>query len=261
MQGADILDQRDPIGKPFAGSLMFHGGLLALILVSPFLAPKPITLGDHNSHSGQVGVSLVKSIPIPQRDGRVNRIANDTQTVVPMEPQPKVTPKPVVKEIPIPKDAIKIPTQEKPKPKKRETPSALPYLSDEPMPKNQVYSRTAPALKSEMMGMQGQNGIGTGPSNPFGDQFGWYATQLKERIAQKWNRANVTAAPHATVLLEILFERDGNIKEVKMIKPSGSYTLDTSAQRAVLDANPLPPFPRGFNFTSVKYDLTFGLDQ
>ena len=68
-------------------------------------------------------------------------------------------------------------------------------------------------------------------------------------------------SPVSNFPLEILFLRDGTVQEVKIMKPSGSYTLDNSAYRAVLDANPLPPFPRGFNFSSVKYDLTFGLDQ
>jgi TonB family protein len=262
MPGADILDQRDPLGKPFVGSLLFHGGLLALILVSPYLIPKPIIIGDPNRHSGSIGVNIIKSIPIPQREGPVNRVANDTKSMVPEKPEPKVAPKPVVKEkLPEP-DAIRIPTREKVKPKRIErAETSNPYRPEEPYKQNQVYSNVPQAAKSELYGMQGNNGIGEGPANPFGEQFGWYATQLKDRIAQKWNRANVTAAPHAICILEIIFLRDGSIQSVKVLKPSGSYTLDTSAQRAVLDANPLPPFPRGFNFSSVQYDLSFGLQQ
>lgn len=262
MPGADILDQRDPLGKSLTGSLLFHGGLVALILAAPYLSPKPIMLGDPTHHSGAIGVSMVKTIPIPQRDGPVNRVANDTQTVAPQKPEPKVEPKPVVKEK-IPENAIPIPTHEKktkPKRIEREV-TSNPYRPEEPYKKNQLYSDTPQAMKSPDYGMQGNNGIGEGPANPFGEQFGWYATQLKDRIAQKWNRSGVTAAPRATVLLEIIFLRDGTIQSVKVLKPSGSYTLDTSAQRAVLDANPLPPFPRGFNFSSVQYDLSFGLEQ
>ena len=261
MRGVDILDQRDPLGKPFAGSLLFHGGLLALVVVSPFLLPKPVRLGDPSQHSGAIGVSMVKTIPIPQREGPVNRVANDTQSTVPQKPaEAKPVPKPVVKEkLPDP-DAIRISKSERKKPKRVEQATSA-YRPEEPYKRNQIYSETPQAMKAPEYGMQGTNGIGAGPANPFGEQFGWYAAQLRDRIAQKWNRANVTAAPRATVLLEILFLRDGTVQEVKIMKPSGSYTLDNSAYRAVLDANPLPPFPRGFNFSSVKYDLTFGLDQ
>ena len=64
-----------------------------------------------NRHSGTIGVNVVKTIPIPQREGPVNRVANDTKSMVPQKPEPKVAPKPVVKEkLPEP-DAIRIPTE------------------------------------------------------------------------------------------------------------------------------------------------------
>ncbi len=109
MAGIDILDQRDPLGKPLTGSLLFHGGLLALILATPYLVPHTVMLGDPNHHSGTIGVSVVKTVPIPQREGPVNRVANDTQATAPQKPEPKVEPKPVVKEKLPPPDAIAIP--------------------------------------------------------------------------------------------------------------------------------------------------------
>jgi len=262
MPGADILDQRDPMGKPLTGSLLFHGGLLAAILVAPHLLPKPIMLGSPTHNSGSIGVNVVKTIPIPQREGPLNRVANDTQSVAPQKPEPKVAPKPVVKEKAPPVNAIPIPSRAKEKHKKVEkAATSNPFLPDVPYKKNQVFSDTPQAMKAPEFGIQGTNGIGVGPANPFGDQYGWYAQQIFDRVGQKWNRADVTSLPHAHAIVRFTLLRDGTIQNLKLLQPSGSYTLDTSAQRAVLDAVPLPQFPRGFAYNSISVDLNFELQQ
>ena len=262
MPGADILYQRDPMGKPLTGSLLFHGALLALVLVSPHLMPKTILLGSPTHNSGSIGVNVVKSIPIPQREGAINRVANDTQSIVPQKPEPKVTPKPVAKEKTPPVNAIQIPSKVKEKRKKVErAATSNPFLPDEPYKKNQVFSDTPQAMKAPEFGIQGTNGIGVGPANPFGEQYGWYAQQIFDRVGQKWIRSDVTSRPHARAVVQFLLLRDGSVENVKLIQPSGSYTLDTSAQRAVLDAVPLPPFPRGFPYKSISVDLNFELQQ
>ena len=262
MQGADILDVREPLGKSLMGSLLFHSGLVVLIVGIPYLAPHRVMLGDPTHRSGSIGVSVVKTIPIPQREAPVNRVANDTQTLAPQQPEPKVEPKPAVKEKVPPPEAIPIPTREKTKPKRVERhATSNPYRPVEPYKKNQVFSETPQALKSELYGLQGTNGIGVGPANPFGEQFGWYAQQIFDRVGQKWNRADVTSRPRARAVVRFLLLRDGLVQDVKLIQSSGSYTLDTSAQRAVLDAVPLPQFPRGFPYNSVSVELNFELQQ
>jgi protein TonB len=262
MPGTEILDQHDPMGKPLTGSLLFHGALLAFVLVSPHLLPKTILLGSPTHNSGTIGVNVVKTIPIPQREGAINRVANDTQSTVPQKPEPKVAPKPVLKEKAPPPDAIKIPSKNKDKHKKVErAATSNPFLPTEPYKPNQVFSEAPQAMKAPEFGIQGTNGIGVGPSNPFGEQYGWYAQQIFDRVGQKWNRADVTSRAHARAIVQFLLLRDGSVQNVKLIQPSGSYTLDTSAQRAVLDAVPLPPFPRGFPYNSISVDLNFELQQ
>lgn len=258
MPGTDILDQRDPLGIPFTESLLFHAGILALILVAPALMPKRFLIGDQTHNSGAIGVSMVKTIPIPQRAGPENRIANDTRSIVPQPPEPKA--KPAVKEKAPPPDAIKIPTRQKEKPKKMASNKDL-FLPKELYKPNQLFSQTPQAMKSSDFGIQGNNGIGVGPANPFGEQYGWYAQQIFDRVGQKWNRADVTSRPHAQTIVHFMLLRDGTIQDLKLVQPSGSYTLDTSAQRAVLDAVPLPPLPRGITKNSIPVDLTFELQQ
>jgi len=116
-------------------------------------------------------------------------------------------------------------------------------------------------MKAPEFGIQGTNGIGVGPTNPFGDQYGWYAQQIFDRVGQKWNRADVTSRPQARAIVRFTLRPDGSVQDVKLLQPSGSFTLDASAQRAVLDAVPLPKFPRGFPYNSISVDLNFELQQ
>ena len=149
MSGTDILDQRDPMGKPLTGSLLFHGALLGFILISPHLLPKTILLGSPTHNSGTIGVNVVKTIPIPQRAGAENRVANDTQSTVPQKPEPKVAPKPAGKEKAPPKEAILIPSKAKDKHKKVEkAATSNPFLPTEPYKPNQLFSETSQAMKS-----------------------------------------------------------------------------------------------------------------
>jgi protein TonB len=258
MPGADILDQRDPLAVPFTESLVFHCALFIAIMGVPMLLPTPVRLGDHVHNSGSIGVNVVKTIPIPHREGPENRLANNTDSIVPQ--QPKVA-KPAVKEKAPPPDAIKIPTK-KEKPKKvHQAENTNPFLPNIPYKKNQVFSETPQRMVSPDFGIQGNNGIGVGPSNPFGDQYGWYAQQIFDQVGRKWNRADVTSRPHARAIIRFTLLRDGTVQNLKLLQPSGSYTLDTSAQRAVLDAVPLPAFPRGFPYNSISVDLNFELQQ
>lgn len=262
MRSVDILDQQDPVAKPFTGSLLLHGALVAAILVSPLFKQREVMLGSPTHNSGTIGVNVVKTIPIPHREAPTNRVANDTDSNVPQAPEPKVAPKPVVKTKTPPPDAIPLPTREKTKPKRVErAASSNPYRPDEPYKKNQIFSQTQQAMSSPDYGIQGTNGIGVGPSNPFGQQFGWYAQQIFDRVSQKWNRADVTSRPHAHAIVRFSLQRNGTVQNIQVVQSSGSYTLDTSAQRAVMDAVPLPPFPAGFNYNAVNVDLTFELQQ
>jgi TonB family protein len=257
----DILDRDDPMGRFFTGSLLLHCSLVGAVFLAQVLAPKPIILGGPTHGGGAIGVSVTKTIPIAQHEGRENRVANDTKSTVPQPPAPKKPPKATPVEKAPPKDAILLPSKQNEKKRKTTDRAYAPYTPDEPYKKNQIYGTTPQSLKSDQYGIQGNNGVAEGPSNPFGERFGWYTSQLRDRIAQKWNRSGVSAARNARTTLEITLLRDGTVREVKIIKPSGSYTLDNSAQRAVLDAAPLPPFPPGFPASQVLYDLSFGLEQ
>jgi TonB family protein len=51
------------------------------------------------------------------------------------------------------------------------------------------------------------------------------------------------------------------VSNVQISQPSGDYLLDTSAKRAVLDANPLPSLPPEFPRNEATVELFFQLRQ
>jgi TonB family protein len=254
MSRADTLDRRPSLGGPFFGSLLIHSAAVAsLFIVWTFRKSLP-DFGDAQLSHGTVGVNVVHTIPIPSKAGRENRLANNTDSVVPQAPPEKkevkkaVAPEP--KAIPIPGKPVK------PKPEKIRQPVYKPL----PYKENQVYSHTAEALKSPQIGMQGNEGIGVGPNSVIGQRFGYYVDLMRSRIAQHWSTAGLANdSKHVTITFTIL--KDGTVQDAKIAQPSGNYTLDNASLRAVLEASPLPPLPQGYDKDSAQVDLMFQVKQ
>ena len=247
-----LLKHREPLVKPFAGSLVAHAGVVGALLASYLLRTHVETFGYQTQSSGSVGISVTKSIPIPQKDGRVNRLANDTESVVPQAPPKK---REVAKAPPPDPRAIPLPTRnalKKPAPQ----PSTRDIYKPQPLRPNQVYSDTREALKSPNFAMQGAGGVGLGENTTLGNRFGYYADLMRRQIASKWNTGGMQNDGRK-VLVTFAILRDGTVEGVRVAQPSGNYALDTSAQRAVLEASPLPQLPAGYQQNSAQVELWF----
>jgi protein TonB len=249
----------DPVGKAFAGSLVTHGIVVAL-LASGLLHLKKNDFGSPNTSTGSVGVDIVKSIPIPRREGPVNPVANDTTSVVPQAPDPVVKVEKQVKTqpenaIPIP-DKIDKHTKVVAEPKMQSL-----FRPPEPYKSNQVYSNVPQAAVSPMYGMKGSTGIDLSPESALGTRFAAYTNLMRDRIAQYWNRSNVHSLPSQKCAVSFTIARNGTVTNVQVSHPSGDYLLDTSAKRAVLDANPLPSLPPQFERNEVTVEVWFQLQQ
>jgi len=252
MLHAQIVEERQPLGKPFAGSLAAHLGIAGAVLLSWTLKPPVETFGDKVASSGSVGVSITKTIPIPQREGRINRLAHDTQSVVPQELPKKQT---VTKAPPPDPRAIPIPSRNAPKRPAPQTTTRDIYKPQQPR-LNQVTSSTQETLKSNNFSMQGAGGVGIGENTTLGNRFGYYVDLMRRQIAQKWNTGGM-ANDGRKVLLTFSILRDGTVEGVRVAQPSGNYALDTSAQRAILEASPLPQLPQGYPQNSAQVELWF----
>jgi len=254
-QRVDILDQQELLGAAFAKSVLLHAAVAgALILSSISFEHSRQVWGSANTAAGTaVAINSVKTIPLPSRAGKVNPVANDTESQVPQAPKPE--PK---KQVKVPEDAVPIPSRLAKKQPKPEAPQR--YRPEPPAP-NQVFSREAPAAVSPMFEKPGSGGAGVGVNSAFGNQFGAYADLVVQRVTQKWQTGGLAGlqVPMAVITFDIM--RDGSVKNPQIAQRSGNSTLDYSALRAVMDAGPFPPLPPNYSGSSTSVELRFQLQR
>jgi protein TonB len=195
----------------------------------------------------------VAQIPLPANRGPQNPVANDTQSMVPTPP-PK--PKPQPKAQPKQPDLNAIPLKSRSAKTRPERTYSAPnkFREQQKERPNQVYNSSGQALSNPMYGVKGGGGVGLGDNSPFGDQFGWYASRLIDQIGQHWQTAGLDPRSRAASVL-LTIHRDGSVTGVRLSQSSGNMAMDLSAQRAVLDAQPLPPLPPGFPKNEATIEL------
>lgn len=256
---SDILDEREPLRHSLLGSIGLHAGIVALTAVYYWTgsASRVERWGDPMSlGGGAVGITPVDKIPLQARQGRVNPVANDTESQVPSPPKPQ----PKKAQTPDP-DAIALKTKNAKKAaKERQSPQRYTPLKD-PKP-NQVYSSTGQAVTSPMFSQApGGGGVGSGSRSPFGDRFAWYEQLLRDTVARNWRSQELDASIRNKVAVTFDILRDGTIRNIRVTTPSGNFALDQSAQRAILMSNPLRPLPREFERDAATIEFWFALQQ
>ncbi|MGH9668414.1 MAG: energy transducer TonB [Bryobacteraceae bacterium] len=258
----DILDQQDSLRRPFLLAASFHVFVVASFVGANWLLTHGREqFGNPDSLGGAIGITAVDSIPLPNRAGHLNPLANPTESHAPLPP-PKPVPE---KKAPKPEeDAIPIPSRTKPlKPAKENRPRQR--YRPEPIDKpNQLYSQTGEALSSPMFGgISGASGVGVGQHSSLGTRFGAYEDLLRQRVSQHWRTGDVDpqlrTAPPVIVTFDLM--RDGTVQNLQMLQRSGNSTLDFSAQRAILEASPFPPLPSAYQASSAHIEFWFQLKR
>jgi outer membrane biosynthesis protein TonB len=247
----DILDDRESLAMPFVGSVVLHAALAgAFVYLALYQQQHRVNWGFENAGGGpgSVAISPVKTLPLPQRSGQINPLANQSESrlpQIPAKPQPKAQPKP-----PEP-DAIPLKSNTRPRPEAAQNRYRPPR---EELP-NQVYSHEAPALVSNMIAKTGSGQLGVGAAGPLGTQCGAYASQIQQLVATRWHTGDIdsriTTAP--PVVFTFNLHRDGTIDGLDRRQTSGNYQIDTSAQRALLEATPFPPITCGSNGGVIEF--------
>lgn len=258
----DILEQPDRLSRWLAGSVVLHlglaGGLIGLTVAGSHITEH---WGSPTGGGwGAVTVNPVAKIPLPQRSGPQNPVANDTESQVPTppptpkaKPQPKVAPKqPDPKAIALKsRNADRRPQPDYSAPNKyREQQKDLP---------NQVYSRVGQAVNTPLYGMRGGGGVGVGDNSPFGTQFGWYAKLLVDKVGQSWRTTDLNQNIANVAVVTFVIKRDGQVTNARISQPSGNTSLDRSALRAILDAAPFAALPQQFPRSEAEVELRFSL--
>ena len=258
----DILEGAEPLGRSFAGSVVFHVALIGLVAgVGIVRTSNGPTLGtaDPGGGIGSVAVTPVSTIPLPATEGPRNPVANDTPSQVPI---PKAPPKATVKPRPEPK---KVDPNALPVPggfTKKEYAQSNKFREQQKDLPNQLYSTAGQRLSSEMFNTTGGR-MGLGANAPFGTEFGPYAEILRNRVANAWRTSDIDSRIHSAPLVTITFtlHRDGSISGMRVSRSSGFVTLDRSAERAILDAAPFPRMPPQFPKDQTNIDFVFELKR
>jgi|HubBroStandDraft_1064217.scaffolds.fasta_scaffold39655_3 protein TonB len=250
----DILDERDPMGLPFAGSFALHlfaAGLVAVYTL--WLAHPTENFGSADISGGAVRVSPVSKIPIPQREAEPNPVAGDSQSLVRNAPEKEET---QVRRTPKP-DAFQVEEKQK---KKLDTRDKSPKKYAPLPPENQVFSSTKQAVSNPNYAPpSGGNGVGISQNTVLGSRYGAYAELLRNRITQSWIRAGLDPrSQRDAAVVSVVIEQNGNVRNIQLVQTSGNPAIDDSAIRALYQANPMPPLPDGLR-PSFSVEFTFTL--
>jgi protein TonB len=258
----DILDEEQPLGRWLLASVIFHFSMAASLVLAYWTAGRTtMILGDRNGGGiGSVAVTPVSRIPLPSRSGPQNPVANDTESRVP-QPLPKDKPKPEVKAPP--EDAIPIKSRTPPKQPSRAASAPNKYRAKQVDPENQLHSTVGQTMVSPMYDMPGAGGVAIGNNSPFGQQYGWYANLLKDKVARNWRTSELDPRLHTApqVIVTFTIQRDGSVSasSVRVAQRSGNTALDNSAERAILDSLPFPALPPGLGRNSADIEFVFEL--
>jgi periplasmic protein TonB len=263
---AYILDERDKMRRPLAGSLALHALVCAVVISAPLIGRmgRREPWGDPNAGvGGSVMVNVVRGqIPLPARSGPVNPLASDSQSMVPTPP-PKAKPERKAPRPPEP-DAIPLKSRNAPPSRTAADNAAMNrWRAQQKDLPNQMYSSAGQALVSPMVGQVGSGGVGFGTNTSFGSRFGYYNTLLRDAVARKWNTTDVDSrirtAPPVIVSFTVL--RNGQVKNVRVAQRSGLPLLDSSAERAIYDASPFPALPAEYQGSEATVEFWFNLSR
>ena len=236
----------------FLGSLVFHASFAIVLMIWPAgsrAARGPI--------GPRIAVDLVGGLPGPKVVAPAARATPPAPTPIQAKPKPKpVEPKPKAAAL----ETRKVEIVEKPKPPEPEPESAV----DDPTPSS--GSPTEEAGGTPGSAVDAAEGVASdgaiegdvGGGSLLGSEHAWYGARVTAALRANWRRpplGNVRETLTVMVSFDIL--RSGAVRNPRVLESSGVPSLDRSALRAVVDAQPLPALPRGLTADVVPARFEF----
>jgi protein TonB len=230
------------------GSAVAHGALLALVLVVPLTRHRPPPVQDAMvvALAGPIGggVSAApKAVAAPPR-------SKPAEAPAPKEAH-------AVREVPVPRTT-----------EKREKPRTDPVKKDLPKPP----PAGTPEAPADDDTADATPGAGTGSAVPGtatgvtasvggGDAaLGWYGAAVKAALESAWAKPYLEDQGETySVVIAFDIARDGSTRNVRIVTSSGIPSLDRSAQRAVIEASPLPAVPPAWKDETLPATMRFDL--
>ena len=173
---------------PFWGSVILHVLVLGGLSAGAFLENRfHLNMGSPTGGGlGGVMVNPVASIPLPNRGGPENPVANDTQSQVPTPPAPKEKANPLPKEKAPSAKAIALKNDKALKrlPGRARSPTsfATPSNTDQP-----ALQQHRPTGEFSDLRHAGRRWCQDRRQFALREQFGAYANIIRETIARNWN--------------------------------------------------------------------------
>lgn len=261
-----------PATATLVATVLLHGFALALFLLLPKLTPPPpppsfvpVTILPAQA----LGVRRPASRPKPREEPPAPKPEPEKPA-----PEPEPEPEPVREEAPVLPEETKKPEKPKPAPTPRETaPKPAPEPSRKPQPPPKPSAPEQPsqnpsgtAAQGTPEGEAGRRGDAAGTplgTTAFGSaiagldnpdfKFGYYIDQLLGAIDAKWARPNMGGDVRTIISFRI--QRNGGITDLEVAESSGYNSFDLAALRAVQNASPFPPLPRGYRQDSLGVRL------
>jgi len=247
LDGGEQLEREltpEPMVAPAAGSLLLHGGLIAVLLTYGLFAG----LFHHNvwggAGSGAIQVSMTSALPLPSDQPlNENVLATDTPSQAPAEAAAKSKQAADEKALAI---------ADKQKKQKQITHKAQQH---EPEPDNlarygeQSGSSMARSIQPQCF-TSGQTTVSDGD---FGSLYGWYVEGINRKMSSSSFRQEVD--PHtpkgSRAYIQFAIHRDGSVSNVQMSMNSGSQTLDRACMRAAQRVDTFGALPAQYNKSTV----------
>lgn len=125
--------------------------------------------------------------------------------------------------------------------------------SDKPVKK-------ATAAQSGKKGGSGEN-RGEGSGSGGASEFGWYGNMLHDRFYSEWIQPTTVVASGAKIsaLVRIRIEKDGNISEFKITRPSGNVVFDESIEAVAKRVTQVDSLPAGLG-DGDHYDVNINFE-
>ncbi|MBI3598520.1 MAG: TonB family protein [Nitrospirae bacterium] len=290
-----LLDQKDEekcelpyeLSWPIISSLFIHLiFFFGLFLFAPRLAPNHFPLQDYQVSlispkfldMGQKAPSEVISAASPSISVSTNPTVSPPvkNAEVNMELPKKASPPPPTKLHPL---AEVVPPLQEPVVPKLDTVANIPPPLEAPsLQKEEKIASLEPSVSpstpitSEQNGVSatisiGENGGATSP-NGSGFRYPYYLRSIEHKIGVQWAPPPIAAVAdkreRTIAVIGFIVKQDGHIdiQSVLVEKGSGNSFFDTAALRAVYNANPLPPLPRGIlDDLRVHFSFAVSLDS
>ena len=235
---------RSRLARFMTGSVAVHGLLLAAVLIVPASRHKAPPIED----------SMVVALAGPIAAAPPARAAASAPQAVKPEPAPAPPPKEAHTVTEIPKARPK----EKDKPVK---PKPEPEAAKTPEPPSPAPPGAKPATGAKEGAPAGPaSGAVTATVGGGDSSLGWYGAAVKAALESVWQKPYLEDSEgKASVVVTFDIAKDGTTRNIRILEPSGIPSLDRSAQRAVIEASPLPAVPPTWTEPLLPVTMRFDL--